>query len=84
MRSAQTAMALRYSFGEAVKNARLARGWTQEQLAVASNFPRTYISAVEHGHKVVTIETAQCVALALGMPLSALLSRTETLHGGSG
>lgn len=35
--------------GRAIKLIRLQRGWSQERLAIAAGFPRTYVSRVELG-----------------------------------
>lgn len=41
---------------------------------------RTYLSAIEHGRKAVTIETAATLAAALGLRTSELVARAEALE----
>ena len=41
---------------------------------------RTYLSAIEHGRKAVTIETAEALASALGLRTSELVARAELLR----
>lgn len=72
---------LRFRFGEALKDARLARGLTQEQVSAACGMARTYLSAIEHGRKTVTIETAEALAATLDLRASELLALAESLEG---
>ncbi len=58
--------------GEKVRQLRLARGWTQEQLASRANRHWTYIGGIERGERNVTIQVVTDIALALGVPTSEL------------
>lgn len=47
-------------FGQRLRNIRLEKGMSQEELAFQSSFDRTYISGIERGQKnpsLITIET---------------------------
>ena len=81
--TASRKLPLRSRFGAALKDARLARGMTQDQLGTICAMPRSYVSAIEHGHKTVTIETADLLASAVGLKLSQLIERAELIHGSS-
>lgn len=60
--------------GEAVRELRLERGMTQEQLADAAQIHVTYLSGIETGKKNPTIGLLNAVAAALDVPTLDLLS----------
>jgi len=68
---------VRSAFGLAVRAARLARGWSQEQLSEAAGLDRTYVSSLERGLRNPTLTTQQRLAKALGMPLQDLIREAE-------
>jgi len=71
------------AFGQALREVRLARKMSQEQLAFESEFDRTYISLVERGIRSPTIRSVVRLAEALGAKPSEILSRMEALLGTS-
>ena len=60
------------SIGERLRTLRQQRGLSQGDLERASGLLRGYISRVEHGHTVPSIETLEKFAAALGVPLYQL------------
>lgn len=64
--------------GNQIRKIRSRRGYSQEQLAVASGLHRTYIGVVERGEKNITIANCSRIALALGVKLSELISIVES------
>ena len=54
------------NFGRRVRDARLARGLTQEQLAVLAGFDRTYVSLVERGNRNLSLLNIYQLASSLG------------------
>jgi DNA-binding XRE family transcriptional regulator len=56
-----------YDIGFAVRVVRAARGLSQRQLAARLDTPRTYVSKVECGCAVPTLESIQRLARALGL-----------------
>ena len=60
-------------FGAAIRNLRLRRGWSQEDLAEVSGLHRTYISGVERGVRNPTLSIIIQIANALKVAPSALL-----------
>ena len=54
------------NFGRRVRDARLARGLTQEQLAVLAGFDRTYVSLVERGKRNLSLLNIYQLASSLG------------------
>ena len=60
-------------FGERVKEIRLARGLTQQDLADQARLNRSYIGEIEIGRRNVTLLTMSRLATALNVPLHTLL-----------
>lgn len=48
---------------------REARGWSQEDLAGASEIDRSYISEVENEHKSISADMVEKLALAFGVDI---------------
>lgn len=65
------------SFGLIVRGRRETLGLTQGEVAQRCAVTRTYISALENGHKNPTLETQVRLATALGVELSALVKEAE-------
>lgn len=60
------------SIGERLRELRQQRGFSQGDLEKISGLMRCYISRVEHGHTVPSVETLERFAAALGVPLYRL------------
>lgn len=54
------------TFGQALRAARLAAGWTQEDLADATGTSRGHLSCIEHHHGNTTTARLEAFAWALG------------------
>ncbi len=65
------------AFGKVLREARKARGLSQEALAAEASVERNYISLLELGHNSVSIRVLFQLAAALGVPASELLRRVE-------
>lgn len=65
------------AFGVAIKELRAARDMTQEELAAGADMHFTYVSSVERGQRNLSLYNVHRLALALGVPPSALLQRSE-------
>jgi transcriptional regulator with XRE-family HTH domain len=61
-------------FGRRLRELRLARGLSQEELAFRSGLDRTYVSQAEQGRRNTTLLTMQKLAGALGIQLTELLA----------
>ena len=51
-----------------VRLLRVARGWSQERLALECDLDRTYVSAVERSRWNVSLSNIERIGRALGMP----------------
>jgi XRE family transcriptional regulator, fatty acid utilization regulator len=63
--------------GHTIRAFRKQRGLTQRALAARVGLTSTYISAIEHGQRNVTIWTLLHIAAALQVSLSSLLQPLE-------
>lgn len=61
------------SFGKRVREERMRRGYSQEQLAERAGLHRTYIGMIERAEKNITLMNIEKVARALGVRLTSLL-----------
>ncbi|MFN3820825.1 MAG: helix-turn-helix domain-containing protein, partial [bacterium] len=66
--------------GEKIKTLRERLGFSQEDLSERARINRSYLSHIENGKSVPTIEVAERIAKGLGVPLSELLSDKENHH----
>jgi len=69
------------SFGEAVRNRRLDKKMTQEELGDAAQLHRTYITDIENGLRNLSFLTMMRLSVALDLPLSELLAEAESSDG---
>ncbi len=60
-------------FGAKVRSVRKERGWSQEELADASELDRTYIGGIERGERNVALLNIAKIAQALQVKASALI-----------
>ena len=65
------------SFGRSLRKRRLAKLFTQENLALESNLSRAYISDLEMGKKDPSLFTIFKLATAMQMKPSNLMAETE-------
>jgi transcriptional regulator with XRE-family HTH domain len=62
-------------FGKRIRDVRMHRGLSQEQLAAKAERHWTYVGSVERGRRNVTLTTIVALAKALGVEPAQLLSR---------
>jgi len=67
------------AFGCALRELRLAAGFSQEQLGLESGVQRNFISLIETGQNQPTITTIVKLAGALGVKPSKLVAEAEKL-----
>ena len=66
-------------FGQVLREQRLSRELSQEELALAADVDRTFVSQMERGIRQPTITTLMKLAGALGIQPSTLVIRMEKL-----
>ena len=65
------------AFGRALKKIRLKKKLTQEDLSLEAQLARVYISELEYGKKIPSIETIFKLSKGLNMKCSKLMDLTE-------
>jgi transcriptional regulator with XRE-family HTH domain len=60
-------------FGEKVREERLKKKLSQEQLAGIASVHRTYIGMIERGEKNITLENIEKISSALGLKIKDLM-----------
>jgi transcriptional regulator with XRE-family HTH domain len=63
--------------GDELRAARLAAGWSQEELADRAGISRNYVSLLERNEKSPTVDVLLAVCHALGASAADLLRRVE-------
>ena len=63
------------ALGNAIKEARLSKGISQEKLALMAEVDRSYVGRIERGDNNVAVLTLTRPAEALGMSLGKLIQR---------
>lgn len=61
-------------FGNKVREERLKKGLSQEELAEKAGVHRTYVGMIERAEKNITLRNIQKVAEALDLPISDLFN----------
>ena len=61
-------------FGDRVRELRLSKGLSQEELAFRVKIHRTYIGGIERGERNPSLKNIAAIANALGVTLSELFS----------
>ncbi len=61
-----------------IRHLRIQRGYPQRELAERAGITQEYLSAIERGSRVPSLEVFLLLAEALGVPPSILLSRKSS------
>lgn len=61
--------------GVRLRKERTAKGWSQEQLALAAEMDRSYVSGLERGEFNVSLVALAKLASALGVRVGVLIGR---------
>lgn len=72
-------MKIREKLGIVIKDMRLSKGISQEQLALETNIDRTYVSDIEKGTRNVSIEIIEKLANYFKVPISAIFLLIEKI-----
>jgi transcriptional regulator with XRE-family HTH domain len=68
---------LQQQFGNVVRRRREAAELSQEALAAKAGLHRTYISLLERGQRMPSIEVVRKLAVALGTTMASLMAELE-------
>ncbi len=68
------------AFGDALRELRAERGMSQEAVALEADLNRGYYSGIERGVRNVALANIVKIAAALGVPVSDVLLRAETIQ----
>jgi len=63
--------------GAAIREKRVAKGWSQEELAFNCGLHRTYVGAVERGERNLSLLSLEKIADALGLSIGALFANVK-------
>lgn len=66
-------------FGQVLREQRMARGLSQEELALSADVDRTFVSQMERGIRQPTLTTLLKLSRALEVQPSTLVARMEKL-----
>jgi transcriptional regulator with XRE-family HTH domain len=69
----QLAKTLQQVFAGNLRRERLARGWSQRELANKAGLTRTHVGSVERGEHSTTINVIEALAKALGVEPAELM-----------
>lgn len=69
--------ALQQSFGAVLRQLRVERGLSQEDLALEAALDRTFISMLERGMRQPTLSSVFALVVALRVPPSTMIKMTE-------
>lgn len=68
---------LAHIFGKVLREVRKERGISQESLGFKSGYHRTYISLIERGNRIPTLQTLFNLASALDISVTDLVKRVQ-------
>jgi transcriptional regulator with XRE-family HTH domain len=72
------------NIGETIRSLRLQKGMSQGDIEKRTGLLRCYLSRVENGHTIPSLETLAKIASAMDVPLAQFFSNGATPDGGHG
>src|SRR5712692_8497520 len=72
------------NIGETIRNYRLQKGMSQGDIEKRTGLLRCYLSRVENGHTIPSLDTLSKIAGALALPLSQFLAEPGHSNGSKG
>jgi transcriptional regulator with XRE-family HTH domain len=70
-------VALQQKFGRVIRRRREAAGLSQEKLAALAGLHRTYVSLLERGKRMPSIEVVRVIAAALETTMTSIIGELE-------
>jgi transcriptional regulator with XRE-family HTH domain len=77
MKPLNSQITARARFALNLRSARLARGFSQEELAARAGLHRNYIGSVERNEKNISIDNMERLAIVLGVDVVDLLAKGQ-------
>ncbi|MGA2672526.1 MAG: helix-turn-helix transcriptional regulator [Terracidiphilus sp.] len=77
MKPLNSQITARARFALNLRSARLARGFSQEELAARAGLHRNYIGSVERNEKNISIDNMERLAIILGVDVVDLLAKGQ-------
>jgi transcriptional regulator with XRE-family HTH domain len=74
-------MNVKQTIGWNLRRLRVAKGFSQERLALETGIDRSYVGRVERGSENVTVATLEAVSTALDIHVSELFTKVEDNAG---
>lgn len=72
------------NIGETIRNFRLQKGMSQGDIEKRTGLLRCYLSRVENGHTVPSLDTLAKIANSLDVPLSQFFAESSSENGANG
>jgi transcriptional regulator with XRE-family HTH domain len=72
------------NIGETIRNYRLQKGMSQGDIEKRTGLLRCYLSRVENGHTIPSLDTLAKIATAMELPLSQFFSDSSHTNGSKG
>jgi transcriptional regulator with XRE-family HTH domain len=72
------------NIGETIRSYRLQKGMSQGDIEKRTGLLRCYLSRVENGHTIPSLDTLAKIASAMELPLSQFFSETGNSNGSKG
>ena len=72
------------NIGETIRNYRLQKGMSQGDIEKRTGLLRCYLSRVENGHTIPSLDTLSKIARAMELPLSQFFSDPNHSNGSKG
>ncbi len=69
------------NIGETIRNLRLQKGMSQGDIEKRTGLLRCYLSRVENGHTIPSLDTLAKIATAMDVPLAQLFADSNALDG---
>lgn len=63
--------------GQRIRELRVEKGWSQEELGERCGLDRTYVSGVERGVRNPTLSVIERIAVGLGVTIVELFAKTK-------
>ncbi len=72
-------MDIKLAFGQAIKETRIAKEYSQEKFALLIGMDRTYYASVESGHRNISLQNIKKIADGFEMSISSLFEIVDVI-----